>query len=149
EVFLRKDKARPEGIEVSFRVGDADELYEFHRANGVTITVPPGDREYGIRDYGIVDLYGYRLVFGHFLMPFEPVLPIERVSLPVRREKRLAAVLKDLAAHKRMSIDSCLEETLLHTFEPYGDGVASPHTKAQLRHIQELKEKHGIDYDSH
>jgi len=28
-------------------------------------------------------------------------------------------------------------------------GVPSPHTKAQLRHIQELKKKHGIDYDSH
>jgi catechol 2,3-dioxygenase-like lactoylglutathione lyase family enzyme len=30
-----------------------------------------------------------------------------------------------------------------------GDGVASPHTKGQLRYIQELKKKHGIDYDSH
>ena len=26
---------------------------------------------------------------------------------------------------------------------------ASPHTKSQLRYIQELKKKHGIDYDSH
>ncbi len=30
-----------------------------------------------------------------------------------------------------------------------GDGVASPHTKRQLAYIQELKKKHGIDYDSH
>jgi hypothetical protein len=37
----------------------------------------------------------------------------------------------------------------LHTNEPLGDGVASPHTKSQLRYIQELKKKHGIDYDSH
>ena len=35
------------------------------------------------------------------------------------------------------------------TCEPLGDGVASPHTRATLRHIQELKKKHGIDYDSH
>ncbi|MGH7519754.1 MAG: hypothetical protein ACREMI_00600 [Gemmatimonadales bacterium] len=37
------------------------------------------------------------------------------------------------------------------TFEPLGDGggVASPHTKTDLRYIQELKKKHGIDYDSH
>jgi hypothetical protein len=28
-------------------------------------------------------------------------------------------------------------------------GVASPHTKGQLGHIQRLKAKHGIDYDSH
>lgn len=69
--------------------------------------------------------------------------------MPVRLEKRLAAVLADLAAHKRMSLSSCLEETLLHTFEPLGDGVASPHTKSDLRFIQELKKKPGIDYDSH
>ena len=30
-----------------------------------------------------------------------------------------------------------------------GDGVASPHTRRTLMHIQELKKKHGIDYDSH
>jgi hypothetical protein len=48
-----------------------------------------------------------------------------------------------------MSISSCLEETLLHTFEPIGDNVASPHTKHTLRYIEELKRKHGIDYDTH
>jgi len=25
----------------------------------------------------------------------------------------------------------------------------SPHTKGQLKYIQELKKKHGIEYDSH
>ena len=64
--------------------------------------------------------------------------------MPVRLEKRLAALLRDLAAHKLMSVNSCLEEMLLHTNE----GV-EPHTKSQLRYIQELKKKHGIDYDSH
>jgi len=67
----------------------------------------------------------------------------------VRLEKRLAALLNDLAAHKGISLDSCLEEILLHTNEPLGDRVASPHTKATLRHIQELKKKHGINYHSH
>jgi hypothetical protein len=71
------------------------------------------------------------------------------VDVPVRLEKRLAAALADLAKRKHMTIASCLEETLLHTFEPLGDGVASPHTKGELRYIQELKKKHGIDYDSH
>jgi transposase len=27
--------------------------------------------------------------------------------------------------------------------------IAEPHTKSQLKHIEELKKKHGIDYDSH
>ena len=71
------------------------------------------------------------------------------MDVHVRLEKRLAALLHDLAEHKRMSLGSCLEEILLHTNEPLGDGVASPHTKSQLRYIQQLKAKHGIDYDSH
>jgi hypothetical protein len=66
------------------------------------------------------------------------------VDIPVRLEKRLAALLVDLAARKRMSLSSCLEETLLHTL----DGVG-PHTKADLRHIEALKRTHGIDYDTH
>jgi len=53
-------------------------------------------------------------------------------------------VLHDLAKHKRMSVTSCFEEMLLHTNEGVG-----PHTKSTLRYIQELKQKHGIDYDSH
>ena len=71
------------------------------------------------------------------------------MELPVRLERRLAALLLDLAEYKRMSLSSCLEEILLHTSEPLGDGVASPHTQRDLRFIQELKKKHGIDYDSH
>lgn len=59
-------------------------------------------------------------------------------------EKRLAAQFDDLAAHKRMSVSSCLEEILLHTNEGVG-----PHTPRQLRDIQALKKKHGIDDDSH
>jgi hypothetical protein len=71
------------------------------------------------------------------------------VEISVRLEKRLAALLHDLASHKRMSLTSCLEEILLHTCEPFGDGVASPHTKSQLRYIQKLKTQHAIDYDCH
>jgi hypothetical protein len=56
---------------------------------------------------------------------------------------------RGVAEHKHMSVSSCLEETLLHTFEPLGDSVASPHTKRTLRYIQELKARHGIDYDCH
>lgn len=152
QMFLEQGTPSPKGCSVFFVVGDADELYDFHRANEVEIVVPPGDRHYGIRDYRIRDLDGYELEFGHRLasaMADGPPLEIERVDVPVRLEKRLAALLHDLAAHKRVSLTSCLEEILLHTNEPLGDGVASPHTKSDLRHIQKLKQKHGIDYDSH
>jgi catechol 2,3-dioxygenase-like lactoylglutathione lyase family enzyme len=152
QIFLEKGTPNPRGCSVYFVVGDADELYEFQRANGVEIVEPPGDRHYGLRDYRVRDLHGYLLAFGHHLpaaLAAGPPLAIERVDVPVRLEKRLAALLRDLAEHKHMSLNSCLEEILLHTNEPLGDGVASPHTKRTLRYIQELKKKHGIDYDSH
>ena len=144
QMFLRKGEPDPKDCTVYFLVDDADELYEFHRANGVDIGEPPTDREYNIRDYWIRDLHGYYLIFGHHLMGAGPPIEIERVDVPVRLEKRLAALLHDLAAHKRMSIGSCLEEMILHTNEGVG-----PHGKRTLHYIQELKAKHGIDYDSH
>jgi catechol 2,3-dioxygenase-like lactoylglutathione lyase family enzyme len=144
EIFLKESAPNPNEGEVYFVVGDADALYEFHRANGVEVAEEIGDRAYGIRDYLVKDLYGYRLVFGHPIYNVGPKIRIERVPVPVRLEKRLAGLLQDLAEYKRMSVGSCLEEILLHTNE----GV-EPHTKSQLKYIAELKKKHGIDYDSH
>ena len=149
QIFLEQGTPLPDGCVVHFVVGDADELYEFQCANGVDVVEPPEDRHYGLRDYVVRDLYGHFLQFGHYIYHVGTPVEIERVDVPVRLEKRLAALLHDLAEHKRMSLTSCLEEILLHTCEPLGDGVASPHTRSQLRYIQKLKEKHGIDYDSH
>jgi catechol 2,3-dioxygenase-like lactoylglutathione lyase family enzyme len=150
QIFLQKGTPNPGASSVYFLVGDADELFAFHRTNGIEIVQPPTDQAYQIRDYVIRDLHGYYLSFGHRRSLADgPPIAIERVDVPVRLEKRLAALLSDLATHKRMSVDSCLEEILLHTNEPLGDGVASPHTRRTLRYIQELKRKHGIDYDSH
>ncbi len=149
QLFLERGTPCPEGCSVYFVIGNADQLHAHHRANGVEIVRPPDDRSWGLRDYTVRDLNGYRLTFGHHTFDAGPPLEIERVDVSVRIEKRLAAVLHDLAEFKRMTLSSCLEETLLHTFEPLGDGVASPHNKTDLRRIQELKEKHGIDYDSH
>lgn len=144
QLFLQQGTAEPKGARVYFMVGDADELYEYQRASGADIAVEPGDREYGIRDYTIRDPYGYHLTFGHPTFTMGPRVPIERVAVEVRLEKRLAALLHDLAAHKRMSLSSLFEETLLHTL----DGVG-PHTVAHLRAIERLKQRHGIDYDTH
>jgi catechol 2,3-dioxygenase-like lactoylglutathione lyase family enzyme len=146
QIFLRQGTPTPSANTAasSFIVDDVDALYEFHRANSVPIAVEIDDRPYGIRDYAVRDADGYYLSFGQHLMTAGPPLRIRRVDVPVRLEKRLAALLHDLAVHKHMSVNSCLEEILLHT----NDGV-EPHTKSQLRYIQELKTKHGIDYDSH
>jgi catechol 2,3-dioxygenase-like lactoylglutathione lyase family enzyme len=144
QMFLEKGTPSPTGCSVYFVVGDADALYEFQRANGVDVVVSPGDREYGLRDYRVRDLNGYDLSFGQHLFNAGPPIEVERVEVSVRIEKRLAALIADLAEFKRMSLTSCLEETLLHSL----DGVG-PHTETQLKRIQQLKQKHGIDYDSH
>jgi catechol 2,3-dioxygenase-like lactoylglutathione lyase family enzyme len=144
QMFLRTGTPNPEACVVYFLVGDRDELYEFHRANGVEVAQEIADREYGIRGYVVRDLDGYRLSFGHHLLGAGPPIKIQRVDLPVRLEKRLAALLEDLAKHKRMSVSGCLEEMILHTSEGAG-----PHAETTIHYIQELKKKHGIDYDSH
>ena len=144
QMFLQQGTPNPAGCSVYFVVSNADDLFEFQRSNGAELVQEPGDREYGLRDYRIRDLHGYVLAFGQRLYNAGPPIEIERVDVPVRLEKRLAALLHDLAARKRMTIDSCLEETLLHTLEGVG-----PHTKSELRYIEKLKHKHGIDYDSH
>ncbi len=150
QVFLSEQQEKTLiGNTVFFVIENPDELFLFQQNNGVEVVVPPGNRPWGIRDYEVRDPYGNNLVFGRYIYNMEPPISIERVDVPVRLEKRLAALLYDLAEHKGMSLNSTLEETLLHTFEPMGNGVASPHTKTTLRYIQELKKKHGIDYDSH
>ena len=131
QMFLEQGTPNSTGCSVYFVVGNADELYEFQRANGVDIIEAPGDRPYGLRDYRIRDLHGYQLAFGHHLFNAGPPLRIERVDVPVRLERRLGALLRDLAEYKRMSVDSCLEETLLHTLEGAG-----PHTKCDLKQIE-------------
>lgn len=160
QIFLEQGNPNAGGTSAYFVMGEPDAshgnpadlqaLFDHHHANGVEIVQPPADRDYGLRDYTVRDPHGYYLTFGIRLMGgSEGPLKIERVDVPVRLEKRLAALLADLAAHKNMSVSSALEEILLHTNEPLGDGVASPHTKRTLEHIQELKRKHGIDYDCH
>jgi catechol 2,3-dioxygenase-like lactoylglutathione lyase family enzyme len=146
QIFLSKGTPTPSSDTSAayFRVGDADALYEFHTENGVEIAETIGDRPYGMRDYAVRDPDRYYLVFGQPAFNAGPPVRIERVEVPVRLEKRLAGLLEDLAKHKKMSVGSCLEEMILHTNEDAG-----PHTKATLRYIEELKKKHGIDYDCH
>ena len=151
DVSVHLCKGESLGNYVYFVVGDADELLAFHEANGVEVVVPIEDRPYESRDYRVRDPWGNFLSFGHYIQHVGPPLKIERVDVPVRLEKRLASLLKDLAEHKGMSMDNLMEETFLHTFELVcnNQGVASPHTKKTHLYIQELRKKHGIDYDTH
>lgn len=134
---------------VNFVVNDANKLYQVHLSNSARIVVSIDDREYGLRDYQVEDPDGNLIGFGHYIYNQGPAVKIERVEVAVRLEKRLAALLQDLAVHKGVDLTRVMEETFLHTFEKLGDSVASPHTEATLDYIQELKKEHGIDYDTH
>jgi len=146
QIFLSTGTPTPNPTAAAafFVVDAVDALWEFHTANGVEVAQPIANRSWNMRDYVVRDLHGYNLVFGQYVYSEGPRVEIERVPVSVRLEKRLAALLQDLAVHKRMSVDSVLEEMILHT----NDGVG-PHTKATLQHIQQLKAKHQIDYDCH
>ena len=85
----------------------------------------------------------------------EPVLqlPVERVQLGVRMEKRMVKVLKGLAEFNGVSLGQLLEKIVLHSFEPIpgeeGEMAASPHGKKALAAIADLKRIYGMDHDTH
>ena len=43
---------------------EVDDLYENFKRNGVETTIEPGDRDYGLRDFGAKDLDGNVINFG-------------------------------------------------------------------------------------
>ncbi len=125
-------------------------LYEYQRNAGVTITEEPADKPWGLREYTVEDPWGNTIGFGQHVPSKEPKLQIERRDVPVRLESRLASLLEDLAAYKHMTVSECLEEIILHSFEKTAKGAtASPHTSETFDLLEELKAKHGIDYETH
>lgn len=66
-LFLERGEPSPKGCYLYFVINDANAFYEFHEKNGVEIVVPIADRDYGLRDYRVRDLYGYELSLGHRL----------------------------------------------------------------------------------
>ena len=148
-------EAADKGVWLSIWVDDVDEVHRQCLEQGIEVTYPPTDEPWNVREMHVRHPDGHVFRVGRGVGEASstrgagPPLEIERVDLSVRLEKRLAALLENLAEHKSMSLTSCLEETLLHTFEQVRGGVASPHTDSTLDYIQELKQMHGIDYDTH
>src|SRR5262245_38415045 len=67
EVHLYTGKPAPHICSVYFIIDDIEELYEYHRSNGVEILEEPRDQIYSLRDYRVADLYGNILGFGHYI----------------------------------------------------------------------------------
>ncbi|MBI1176571.1 hypothetical protein GC207_03945 [bacterium] len=150
EIFFCQGGQGRSGTWLSIFLDDVDDYHERIKQLGADIIHAPINVPWGMREMQVRDPNEHVIRFGHGIPAREPKLEIERVPVETRLEKRLAALLSDLARHKNMTVGEVLEETLLHTFEPVShDGVASPHTFGTLTHIAELKKRHGIDYDVH
>lgn len=147
--FCLKAQGQP-GTWMSIFMDDVDDYFERISKAGAEVIYGPRDEPWGCREIHVRDPNQHVIRFSQGIPAREPKLPIDRVSVETRIEKRLAALMRDLASHKSMSVGEMLEETLLHTFEKVrSGGVASPHTAKTLNYIQALKKKHGVDYDTH
>jgi predicted enzyme related to lactoylglutathione lyase len=147
--FCLKGQGCP-GTWLAIMIDNVDEYFERITKLGAEVSEPPADMPWGLREMQVRDPNGHVIRFGHGIPMREPKMEIERVPVETRIEKRLAALMVDLARHKNMTVGEMLEEMLLHSFEKLSSGgVASPHTERTLSYIQELKAKHGIDYDVH
>jgi catechol 2,3-dioxygenase-like lactoylglutathione lyase family enzyme len=150
EIFFCVGAQGQPGTWLCILVDDVDDYCERIRRLGAEVIFGPTNEPWGLREIHVRDPNQHVIRFGQGIPMREPKLQIERVPFEARIEKRLAALLQDLAQHKEMTLGEMLEETFLHSFEklPAG-GVASPHAERTLSHIQSLKQRHGIDYDCH
>ena len=69
-------------------------------------------------------------------------IPIERVQIGVRMEKRMIKVLKALAEYYDISLGDLLEGIILHAFEN-----KTPFNEETLQRIVQLKEVYGMNYN--
>jgi predicted enzyme related to lactoylglutathione lyase len=146
--FCLKAQGHP-GTWLSIFIDDVDDYFQRIKKNGAEVIYGPVNEPWGCREIHVRDPNEHVIRFSQGIPAREPKLEIERVPVQMRIEKRLAGLMGDLARHKNMTVGEMLEETLLHTFEQVpGGGVASPHTGKTLSHIQALRKKHMIDYDT-
>ena len=79
------------------------------------------------------------------LTPNAAALPVERVQLGVKMEKRMVKVLKALAEASDMNLGEMLEDIVLHAFE----GVSTFSQPAALEAVKDFKRLYGMNYDVH
>ena len=72
-------------------------------------------------------------------------LPVERVQLGVKMEKRMVKVLKALAEASDMNLGEMLEDIVLHAFE----GVSTFGESTALEAVRDFKRLYGMNYDVH
>jgi uncharacterized glyoxalase superfamily protein PhnB len=141
DVFFATDQGAL-GTWVCILVTDANALHEEIAPRGAKVVMPLTDMDHGMREFVVQDPDGHTIRFGHVIYPKN--FKVTRTTLEVRLEERMAKVLEDVARATNRTVGETLEETLLHTFYNVG-----PHTDGTLKLIEDLKQKHGLDYDVH
>ncbi len=68
-------------------------------------------------------------------------IPVERVQIGVRMEKRMVKVLKALAEYHDLTLGDLLEGIVLHAFEN-----KTPFSDDSLQRIVQLKDVYGMNY---
>lgn len=77
-------------------------------------------------------------------------IPVERVQLGVRIEKRMMKVLKGLAEYYDVSLGTLIEGVVLHAFEGRdGKSCPSPFSADAFRVVSDLKKVYGMAYSAH
>jgi len=139
EVFFCLKAQGSPGTWLCIFMDDVDDYFARIKKAGADVIYGPEDEPWGLREIHVRDPNQHVIRFGHGIPTREPNLKITRVPVETRIEKRLAALMRDLARHKKLTVGEMLEETLLHTFEkmPQG-GVASPHTAQTLEFMTSI-----------
>jgi len=74
----------------------------------------------------------------------EKPIKLEKIQTGLRMEKRLIKVLKAVAECHDLSLGELLESIVLHAFDD-----APAFDENTLKHITQLKEIYGLNYDRH
>lgn len=151
-IFICHEGQGKPGTWMSIFVDDVDELHGELARTGADIVHPPRDEAWGMREMQVRCPDDHVIRFGHGL-PTAPEMEVERRDLNVRLETRLASVLEELATDGDRTLGQLLEDIVLHALEPVegkaGEAVASPFMARTFKLIEQLKKKHGVDYDTH
>jgi hypothetical protein len=153
EIFLCLGGQGQAGTWLSVFVDDVDELHEELVKRGAIIVAPPANQPWGMREMKVECPDGHVLRLGHSIPQVEERV-IERRTIEARVETRLAGVLEELAGRLGFTVGQLLEDVVLHSFERVEgkDGhacSATPYTRKTFELIDELKRKHGVDYEAH
>jgi catechol 2,3-dioxygenase-like lactoylglutathione lyase family enzyme len=153
EIFLCQGGQGQAGTWLSVFVDDVDELHQELVRRGANVLSAPVNEPWGMREMRVECPDGHVLRLGHSAPQVEERV-VERRTIEARVETRLAGVLEELAGRLGFTLGQLLEDVVLHSFERLEgkdghDCSAAPYTRKTFELIEELKRKHGVDYQAH